>query len=294
VGYLPLKTFKIHKAVRRLPKPTEDAGEVYLTCISNFRDPELKKRLTQCTDAVQAASKEFELKVVITQLHTIAATESVGGLVTTKEMEKVYTQKMAKKGAPGRVFYDKLLAAPAHGRCPLCGQRTVSTLDHHLPKTHYPVFAVLPVNLVPACADCNKVKLALQPKSGDEETIHPYFDNIDRDLWLYARIEKSAPASAAFYVRPPAHWDAVLARRVQNHFTLLRLPALYASHAAEELANISYYLNNLFTTSGSEAVRSHLAEAAESRSAAQTNSWQTALYRALSESKWFYTEGLQL
>ena len=50
----------------------------------------------------------------------------------------------------------KIKSIPKYNKCPFCGVGRVSTLDHYLPKTKYPTYAVTPVNLVACCAECNK------------------------------------------------------------------------------------------------------------------------------------------
>jgi hypothetical protein len=163
--------------------------------------------------------------------------------VTADEMSAIYTGRMAKKGGPGRSIYDELMATPAHGRCPLCGHRQVSTLDHHLPKAHYPALAVAPVNLVPSCMDCNKAKTNTFPLASEDETLHPYFDDIEDDPWLRADVIHTAPAALRFYVDPPAEWDDTITARVRLHFKIIGLGALYAAQAAEEMLNIRHYLS---------------------------------------------------
>lgn len=224
-------------------------------------------------------------------VHTLPQQGILNGDVESDEMEKVYTNRMAKADTPGRPIYDALLAAPAYGRCPLCNQRTVSTLDHQLPKTTHSALVVTPLNLVPACKDCNTTKLDKLPASAAEVTLHPYFDNVETVSWLKARVHHTAPAAVEFFVEAPTTWDSVLADRVRNHFRLFKLGALYASHAAEELASQQLSLSQLHVTNGVLGVQEHLHDQAATRRAFQLNSWQTACYAALAEDEWFCDGG---
>lgn len=280
--------------MRKLPKPNDAPAEVFQTCISRVDNASLKARLTSVEPNVVAAASAFEASVSTTMLHTVVPQDDVGGVVTKKEMSDVYTQRMAKQNAPGRPIYDKLLAAPAHGTCPLCGQRTVSTLDHHLPKDHYPALAVVPVNLIPACKDCNKVKTNAIPHTKEEQTLHPYFDDVEGDPWLCAEVVEGTPAALRFFVAPPDDWDELKSERVRYHSRVFKLAALYASHAAVELVNIRHSLKGLHEQADSEGVKRHLLEMAESREAAYTNSWQTAMYKALAASDWYCGGGFDL
>lgn len=75
---------------------------------------------------------------------------------------------------------NKLLA------CPVCGEPgRPRTLDHCLPKTTYPEFAINLLNLVPACDWCQGEKLAdYKNAAGTRSFIHPYFDEVNRPLYM--------------------------------------------------------------------------------------------------------------
>lgn len=279
--------------MRSLPKPLLEARAVFEACISRVQDADLRRRLQAATDVVAAEAAHFEAVAQAGNLHLLPAQGALNGNVQAREMEKVYTSRMARVNAPGRPVYDALLAAPPHGRCPLCNQRTVATLDHQLPKATHPALAVAPLNLVPACRDCNTTKLDKLPATAAEVPLHPYFDHVERDQWLQARVQPTSPAAVEFFVAPPAAWPPVLAERVRAHFSLFKLGALYASHAAEELANLQFGLLRIYDTSGAAGVRVHLRDQTDTRRAAQLNSWQTACYAALAASEWFCTGGFR-
>lgn len=275
----------------KLDRPTQAADDVFTTCISRVHDPDLKARLAAVTQAVRDASTAFEAAVTSTKLHGIARHEIVGGIVTGVEMQAVYTGRMAKKGAPGRPIYDELISGAPHGRCPLCGHRMVSTLDHHLPKAHFPSLSVAPLNLVPACSDCNKAKLANVALQATQEPLHPYFEDIDEHQWLKAAVERTTPATFRFYVEPPDIWSDVLAARVRLHFDVLGLGRLYGSQAAEELLNIRHQLVELHALGATDLVCAELEQRAQSCGAARLNGWRTATYQAMAQSEWFCDGG---
>lgn len=280
--------------MRSLPLPTEDSGDIFTICIELVRNPDLKARLTATKDLIVEAADEFEKKVTTGQLHTINRETLVNGNVTSKELELVYTNRMAKKGTPGRTFYDKLLIASPNGICPLCSHREVTQIDHYLPKAEYPRLSIVPINLVPACSDCNKLKLEDYPTKPEEETLHPYFDNIEHDLWLTASVNHTTPPTIQFQVTPSVGWDKLLADRVSFHFQSLLLAKLYSTQAAVELVQINLSLIKLYTSSGAEGVRKYLLEGAESRSHANINSWQAAMYNATAADNWFCDGGFRL
>ena len=274
-----------------LERPAHSARSTFTTCISRVRNPGLAERLTAATPTIVAASEQFDRAARHARLHEIAAHNKVDPDVTVGEMEKVYTQRMAKSGAPGRDIYDEIFASSPTGRCPLCMQRSVATLDHHLPKAHFPALAVAPLNLIPACSDCNKAKLDVIPTIAEEVPLHPYYDKLGDEIWLNAVVIERRPTALRFIVTRPAGWTDMFSTRVDNHFRLLGLGALFASEAAEELLNIRHQLSMLGDAYSKDGVRDELERRAASCAAVRPNGWRTAAYRAWFASDWFCNGG---
>lgn len=274
-----------------LNQPQYSAQATFAACISRVRDPVLKARLAAATPTVEATSAAFDTAARHQALHTITRHPVVAPDVTTKEMDKVYTQRMAKKKAPGRDVYDDIFASSPHGRCPLCAHRAVATLDHHLPKAEYPALAVAPLNLVPACTDCNKAKLNAVPQTAEEVSLHPYYDDLGSAQWLFARVVQTRPAAIRFRLVAPGGWNDVLTARVRNHLRVLGLAALYASEAAEELVHIRHQLVDLHIRGGLGEVRAELDSRANSSAQGRPKGWRFATYRAWADSDWFCDGG---
>lgn len=279
--------------MQKLVKPNDDPESVFLMCISCVRNNDLKSRLMSISSIIKVYAKQFEVAASNTTLHALRPYSNFDGIVTNEEMVAVYTDRMVKKDSPGRAIYNKLLLLPQHGRCPLCGHGVVYTLDHHLPKSKYPTLAVVPTNLVPACRDCNTAKISAIPVNAEEETIHPYFDDIETDLWLHSTVIKTEDSSPVlrFFVQPPSSWDNLKTKRVKHHFKVFKLSTLYTSQAGTELTNIRDRLIQLFSIEGTQGVKAHLTEEAKSRAKGYLNSWQTAMYKALVVSDWYCSGG---
>ncbi len=280
--------------MRSLPKPDVSGAEVLQLCAASIRDPDLKERLLQAEAVVEAAEKLYREHGEIAELHAIKGTKTVGGLVSRKEMERVYNGTFVKSSRT-RSTYAKLKNACINDICPLCGQGTVHQLDHYLPITRFPDYGVTAINLIPACSDCNKYKLIHVPANAGDQTIHPYFDEVDDEQWLFGEVMESTPAAVRFAVKPPDHWDAVQVRRLKTHFRIYRLGTLYATHAAVEISNMRHALKKMAATPGfAERIRQHLSERAESCSEVYANSWQRATFDALADSDWFCSGGFEV
>lgn len=274
-----------------LEPPGTSARRAFATCIGRVRNPALATRLAAATHTVINESREFDRAARRGRVHQVETQDVVAPDVTVDEMEKVYTQRMAKAGSPGRGIYDEIFASSPGGRCPLCTQRSVAGLDHYLPKAHYPALAVSPLNLVPACSDCNKAKLDARPRTPEEVPLHPYYDNLGEEIWLEANVIETAPAAVRFTVASPAGWSDVLTARVTRHFRTLGLGRLFAAEAADELVNVRHQLLMIQMADPNDAVRDELVRRATSCAVARPNGWRAATYRAWHQSDWFCDSG---
>ncbi|MBD3672002.1 MAG: hypothetical protein HUJ26_00625 [Planctomycetaceae bacterium] len=206
---------------------------------------------------------------------------------------KVYTDRMVKKKSPGRSIYERILLAPKHRICPFCGIGTANTLDHYLPKSEYPVYAVNPSNLVPCCEWCQGEKKEYYPRSKGKQLLHPYFDDVENELWLTAEVVEGVPASFRYFASPPDTWATFQKRRLDAHLKELNLNELFSINAGSRLSEIRSRLIKLHQKGGEIAVREHLSEELESMEADHLNSWTSAMYRAAIESDWFCEGGFR-
>lgn len=282
--------------MRHLPLPTDEnadplsAGEVFETCVSMVKTPALRAQLRAVRPEVETESTDYDVRAAGAQLYSKQPHDHVG-VVSRDEMVKVYELRMVPKRSKGRPIYDRIMSAPVHRRCPLCGVGTVNTLDHYLPKTFFPVYSVTPNNLVPACQWCQKEKGEYYPKTIEEQLLHPYFDDIDDEVWLGAEVVPGVPAVFRYFASPPGHWDAAAKARAAMHLKQLNLLALYKDNAGSRLSEIRARLVSLYQKGGVDPVRAHLQEELASIEADYMNSWVAAMYRAAVASDWFSNGG---
>lgn len=268
--------------MKKIPKPIFTVRNVVIDCIDNYREP-LKQAFLDALDIFDNAEDDFESKKQLNQLYLLKQKNIDNGIINKEALIKIYTDKMVSQtnNPKGRVYYDRIFLSAPQGICPLCLQREVKTLDHYLPKTKYPLLSVTPINLIPSCSDCNKGKLSDSPAYSHEETLHPYYDDVECFSWLKMRITQINPLILEFYIAPPESIPKLLSQRIKYHFENFSLNKLYISHAMQEFANNKLHFTRLYERGGNKLLKEHVFDCFESRREININSWQTAFYECL-------------
>ena len=212
---------------------------------------------------------------------------TVIGSLTKSELLKLYSTYILKSGKPGRKIYSALMAA-ANEKCPFCGGiGRPRNLDHYLPKARYPQYAILPMNLVPSCRDCNMDGKGQNLASSEEEQVlQPYLDSdcYFSEQWVFARYiagDSSSPGVIEYFVRPPEYWDDTKKRRVEKHFDDFDLNLRFSKEAGPRL---NIYLAQI---SGLTQISIELEEAKNTiltpaiESASFLNHWERVMCLAL-------------
>jgi hypothetical protein len=267
--------------MRKIDKPLVSVSTVFEQCISNIRDKGLKIELENSIKLIQDAENNFDQKKQVNEIYLIDRNAIISTIVNADVLKSIYTDRLVNKKNQGRIIYNSILISAPKEKCPLCNQRIADTLDHYLPKSEYPILAVSPLNLVPACTACNKGKLMDYPTNSEEETLHPYYDDIENENWLNCELLMIKPIIFNYYVQAPLSWDSLLKNRVENHFSSFNINKLYKIHSAQEFENIKHHLEKLFINGGTSLLKEHLLDSYDSRKLIDKNSWQTVFYGCL-------------
>ena len=268
-----------------------DAGETYEKCIGGLFNDELRNKLMEIKGRVEMAATDYVERAKNGCLHEVV---NEIDKVTGKQLMNVYEYGMRDTQSCGRAVYDMIRGLPADNLCPFCGHRKIVGLDHILPKSKYPVFSVVPHNLVGICGPCNQLKGDIAPTSRCNGVIHPYFEDIDKIQWLHAEVNEQHPAAVEFLVKPVECWSDALNERVANEFQMLKLEILYSDQAASEMSSIQRDLQEHFESGGASFVKRELHRMWRSVEIVQLNSWRTACYKALRDSEWYCSIGYQI
>jgi hypothetical protein len=233
---------------------------------------------------------------VLAELYAVPRVAAEGdpyvyGALRKSHLTKMYTQYFVPEAKPARRIYE-LIKVAANGKCPLCGGvGQVRTLDHYLPKANFPLYSILPANLVPCCRDCNSDKLNSFAAEKGGQTLHPYFDNemYFNEQWIHAEVIQTFPPVVQYSVVPPEHWSEIEKARVVSHFVEYRLADKFSIEAAADLPETIHTRKTTLREFTPAEFSSYLSE----RSSVTTvpmNNWRRVMFAALADNWWFCSQ----
>jgi len=277
-----------------MDRPAEPFRRIWNESLKGITDSAAHTRLTLIKAQANAASDAYSHAA---GAQSFTSVDRAGGMeidpVRKSDLNSMYTSGLVMK-KDGRKIYDRLKLSAPGGICPMCGDRAVENLDHHLPKSKYPALSIAPDNLVPCCRDCNTEKKDKVPTSNGATFLNPYFDRPNTGRWLVAATIPGPVPSTIFKVQALAAWDSTLVLRVEHHFSKLKLASYYAKRAAQLHSSKRTLYANLLASVGPSAVKTHIEADADSAMSNRLNAWETATYFAWASSDWYCRFGCAL
>lgn len=263
--------------MRTVAEPSLDARQLYEQVSDQRRATATRHRLAAAQNAIYASYASYENAPGNLAILTPARTDPA----TRDDLAGNYRYLLrSAKQVRASIFQ-----ANKGGRCPLCGQGQASTLDHYLPTEAFPEFSIFPLNLVPACYDCNQRKGTRYADEGAAIFLHAYLDEVPTDeQFLFADVSVcDGNPLVTFSVSPPASMRNDLAQRIQSHFNELALGAYYMVEAINEISERSGVLKQLIDSGATgDDVRDYLqVEAASVAQDKGVNFWRYALLHGM-------------
>ena len=124
--------------------------------------------------------------------------------------------------------------------CPACGEfGTPNTLDHYLPKNHFPEFAVTAANLFPMCDICQGRKgQHMLNAHGERLFLHPYFDEFLGMQVVQLVIGEPYNAPVSMVLRAHPNLDGDLPALVSRHLESLDIATRYYHFFRDEYIHL--------------------------------------------------------
>lgn len=215
--------------------PDDKNVEVFSGLFSHWTSN--KAPLENLTPALQAAEDEYLRNCLQGNFDYTTAVQEPAG-ITKKEMTYLYESHF--RGGVGRDTYDELLETP-NGNwklCCYCMLRPGDTADHYKEKAEFPLLAVFPGNLLPACSSCNPKLRNVSKK------FHGYYDNLENIRWFDAQIDWAGdenPPGIAFKVIQSFSNDPNLVARVSITFDKAHISKVWSSMLSTTISQIHRY-----------------------------------------------------
>ena len=168
--------------------------------------------------------------------------------------------------------------------CQYCDITASRSIDHYLPQGEFEEFAVFSLNLVPACKDCNNLKLERWLKNGRRQFLSLYFDRLPRLRFLFATVYYvNGEFRSEFYLSPSRAVYEGMKGLVRSHFQHLQLLQRYESAAGRELSENREMAKRFARTHTQAETAQFLRDYAYSiRPAESPNYWKSSLIEASS------------
>ena len=241
----------------KLDPPIFSGAEVFAQCVRQLRSPTERIALSAISSSIQNMEDDYRNHAKTGAVENITGGARILDEPTRVRIGLLYAGQLLRKNTDARVYYDRILSVVPNARCGFCRLRTAWTIDHYLPKEAFPEIAVLPINLVPCCRDCNSLKHAFRPVD-EERIIHPYYDDLDIGSIVEARLRQQPPLSIRFGVS--SNNSHMKARTVAFHMRKLDLYREFSVHWQNDARSLQRALLNRFGTGGRKAVEHFLDE----------------------------------
>ncbi|AWY99611.1 hypothetical protein RHODOSMS8_00051 [Rhodobiaceae bacterium] len=286
--------------MKRLDAPPYASIDLYDESVAGLTDGVLQTKFLDNRPAVVEAYRRFdESSQTKTWCYLPRAVRGhseviILGTLSKGELVSLYDDGVVKSKGQPRNIYDQIKLS-AREECPYCGgsgemgeEGELATADHFLPKAYFPTYAVLPLNLVPACQVCNRGMGSSFPTDENSQPLHPYLDedHFFLEKWTSASIRHEEPLVVDFEARPPAGWLEKDRQRVVAHFNACNLAKRYRSRVWTELTPLISQRKSTLRKFSAEQLREHLLVIANEPNL-PINGWKRTLYSALAASQWF-------
>lgn len=263
----------------RIPEPKIDYGDMIDSLISKMDEPNPVKLLLANNKHSLVALEDSYRDLLNTLMAPISSEESdsVAGSLTGTNLKKLYTYNFYRS-----LHYDEIRSSS--DICPYClSEDRPKTLDHFLPKSNFYEYSILPLNLVPACRDCNSErKRDFIPKSLEELFIHPYldFDCFFNEQWIDIEVVIMDDIEAIrYYPNPPEEWSPLNRKRAKKFFYKMELDTIFLNRSKHEFKTLKKRIERCKNNGQSQrTIRDELKQDSESWKEVSVNHWKVVLF----------------
>lgn len=167
--------------------------------------------------------------------------------------------------------------------CPTCGSLGIpGTLDHYLPKTKYPEYATLLVNLTPMCSTCQEEKGSdCLTELGEKKFLHPYYDEVTTPIY---RVIFTAPYNTPeFTIELNINLPPEISRIAKEHTIGIGIEPRFKKFCETKHLHLLKMATRLRSKQNSENIEFTLQNSLENAEDNSINCWEAIFYRSTLE-----------
>jgi 5-methylcytosine-specific restriction endonuclease McrA len=172
--------------------------------------------------------------------------------------------------------------------CQNCTIDSVGTMDHFLPKTDYPEYAVNAYNLFPCCSKCNEYK---SRTTGNHKFLNLFLDKLPDIQYLFIDIIKDNDTlNFKFYLtNSQSKIDSLLFQKIEKHFDNLHLLQRMRDCSISYLSDFISSIRPHYCRNGKDyVIETVLEDIDELRKGYGFNYWKSSLKAGLIYSSYFW------
>lgn len=201
--------------------------ELYQKAVQRCDDPK-KTQLQNIERVIESHYDEYEREFNQSNVHSI----NRHGLneADSDNLKSLYSSNSAIAKTLRKDYESRLTNRSYYHKCPYCTFGESNTLEHILPKTPYPEYAINALNLIPCCSQCNSYKgEKVKDDKGYPETINFYYHNPDSFQFLETDflLDENGVPLFTYKLCFPKDCDTFLMEIIENHFKNLHLVKRY-------------------------------------------------------------------
>lgn len=272
--------------MRKLDHPPFTVRDVLDQAVRQAHQPRRTKLQTPGLEgSLVVAETVYAVCMRASAASSIPKSSDIAGVLNEGEAKYVYDSLRRLKYG-GMTMADAIFRTARFGKCAYCGHGAPIQLDHYLPRSSYVEYSFCPLNLVPACANCNSTAFkGANPPAGPQDTFfHPYYDNPDDGRWLFVNMTVGSDGlEVKFDVQRPAGWPIDKYQRVAYTFRKLRLSKVYAQDVISEISARRDVLGKIFKSAAAAGLQSFFAEQGAQYASDNPNAWIRVAYEYLSK-----------
>lgn len=272
--------------------------QVYKSCVIGSRKRTFEANEVKLNAFLRACHNYYQIYANYGLLHQyIDKSEDMGW--SKDYLLYLYNSRLSKNGTTAREYYNFLKAYSVDNKCTLCHISDADSLDHFLPKEHFPSLTISPNNLIPSCDKCNRKKLGYFTNQKEAQLIHPRFEGFYQTLWLVAHFDESQNRIVVMPNKYIYDEGSTEYYRILKHVGRLGITAAYETNAMRKVREIvrATRVNNNLTLREAvmkeiETLQANFEECTKAKFTFDMWKWITC--QALLKSDYFLTNGVQI